>query len=536
MRIYPVSVLGCRQCLLAAVITALQIPFASASVSDDAAHASDDLARMSLEELGSILVTSVSKKPEHLNNAAASIYVITRDDIRHSGATSLPEALRLAPNVQVAQVSASGYAISARGYNGSAANKLLVLIDGRSIYTPLFSGVFWDAQDVILEDVERIEVISGPGGTLWGVNAVNGVINIITRSAKDTQGGLAAAGSGNQESDVSLRYGGALGPEGNYRLYAKTFDRDNTELADGSAVNDGWHRSQLGFRADWGGAGDRFSAQGNAYRGTEAQPAPGEISVTGFNIPLGDVSISGSNLTARWDHQTADGSDLSVFGYLDRTKRDVVPTYADMLDIADLQIQQSLRTIGMHALTWGAEYRYGMDNLINSRYVAFLPTKLNQTWASLFAQDEMALRDNLQLSLGARIERNDYTGNEFLPNARLAWKLDSDNLLWSAISRTVRAPSRLDHDTFVPATPPYLLAGGPDVVSEVAKVFEIGYRCQPSANFSYSAAVFHTVLTIICGLKHWRPAAPTSFSITAWKATPAAPRCGGLTKSCKIGA
>src|ERR1700704_3436080 len=194
-----------------------------------------DLADLSIEELSNIEITSVSKRAEPLSGAAASVFVITAEDIRRSGVTSLPEALRLAPNLQVAQVSASGYAISARGFNSSSANKLLVLIDGRSVYTPLFAGVFWDVQDVVLEDVERIEVISGPGGTLWGTNAVNGVINVITRSAKNTQGGLVAAGTGNREREGAARYGGKLGEDGYYRVYGKSFEREHTSLADGSA-------------------------------------------------------------------------------------------------------------------------------------------------------------------------------------------------------------------------------------------------------------------------------------------------------------
>ena len=453
-----------------------------------------DLADLSLEELGNIQITSVSKRAERLSDAAASVFVITAEDIRRSGVTNLPEALRLAPNLQVAQVNADGYAISARGFNGSAANKLLVLIDGRSVYTPLFAGVFWDVQDVMLEDVERIEVISGPGGTLWGVNAVNGVVNVITRSAKSTQGGLVAAGVGGRENDVALRYGDSVGADGNYRVYGKYFDRNHTFTADGSTKDDALHRGQAGFRADWDRPGDQFMVQGNAYRGPEGQPLPGAIA-TGASFTLGTISLSGANLTTRWGHALEGGSDVVVQAYYDRTERSVPPTFAETLDIFDVQFQHSMRLAGSHAVVWGGEYRYSFDRLENSSFFAFLPASLNQRWASLFAQDETTLARDLRLTLGARVERNDYTGNEFLPNARLAWKFAPDHLLWTAASRTVRAPSRFDRDPFVPnpppANPPLLLAGGPDFRSEVAKVYELGYRGQPATSISYSVTVFH---------------------------------------------
>ncbi|HBU29054.1 MAG TPA: hypothetical protein DEB56_04865 [Thiobacillus sp.] len=255
-----------------------------------AAAAAPDLADLSLEELVNIEITSVSKRTERLTDAAASVFVITQDDIRRSGARSLPDALRLAPNLQVARASASAYAISARGFNSNARNKLLVLIDGRSVYSPLFSGVFWDVQDVMLEDVERIEVISGPGGTLWGTNAVNGVINVITRSAKHTQGGMLAIGAGNRESGGAVRYGGKLGDNGHVRVYGKYFDIDPTKTADGNPRDDAWHKGQIGFRADWADDRDQFSVQGNAYRGAEGQPAPGTIS-TGVPFTLGTIRV-----------------------------------------------------------------------------------------------------------------------------------------------------------------------------------------------------------------------------------------------------
>jgi iron complex outermembrane receptor protein len=450
------------------------------------------LADLSLEELGDVEIVSASKRPERLSNAPASVFVITADDIRRSGATSLPEALRLAPNLEVAQASASGYAITSRGFNSSSANKLLVLIDGRSVYTPLFAGVFWDAQDVMLEDIERIEVISGPAGTLWGTNAVNGVINIITKSAVRTQGTLIAAGGGNREIDAAARYGATAGSDGHYRIYAQHLDRDHTFTASGTARDDAWHKTQAGFRADWDRPEDSVTVEGNAYTGREGQPLPGTISISGLNLALGTISISGENLGASWAHMLQNGGNLTLKGYVDRTERTVPPTFAEALTTFDVQFQHSLPSGPVHALIWGAEFRYAIDRLTNSDFFAFLPAKVNQRWPSVFAQDELKLRPDLRLIIGARVERNDYTGTEFLPNVRLAWNLSADHLLWVAASRTVRAPSRFDRDVFVPGKPPFILVGGPDVVSETANVYELGYRGQPAANVSYSMTVFHS--------------------------------------------
>jgi iron complex outermembrane receptor protein len=369
----------------------------------------------------------------------------------------------------------------------------LVLIDGRSVYSPLFSGVFWDVQDVMLEDIERIEVISGPGGTLWGVNAVNGVINVITRSAAQTQGGLGAVGGGNREDRASVRYGGTLDNDVNYRVYATHFDMRHTETQADVRKDDAAHQTQVGFRTDWGRGGDNFMFKGDAYTGRDHQPLPGSISITGVQLSLGPISLSGENLIGRWERSLAGGGVVAIQTYYDHTERTVPPTYGDSQDIVDLQLQYSASRIGAHTAVWGAEYRYGRGRVANSIYVGFLPAHLDQRWSSLFAQDEIALREDLRLTLGARVERNDYTGTEFLPTARLAWKWAPNQLLWSAASRTVRAPSRLDHDTFVPGQPPFLLRGGPGVLAETARNYELGYRGQITRAASLSATVYHTV-------------------------------------------
>ena len=449
------------------------------------------LADLSLEALSNIEITSVSKRTERLSDAPTSIFVITAADIRRAGVASLAEALRLASNLQVVRASSWEYTASARGFNSSSANKLLVLIDGRSVYTPLFSGVFWDVQDVMLEDVERIEVISGPGGTLWGVNAVNGVINVITRSAQETVGGLVSAHAGDRERRLSARFGAAIDNGLAWRLFATRTDTRDSETADGTRIDDAGHLTHVGARADGERGADRFTLQAEAYKGRREQPLPGTIVITGMPFELGPISVSGAHVLGRWERRLPDGASMLLQAYAERTRRTVVPSFGDAQDIADVQFQHTLAPIGPHRAVWGLQYRLGDDRTDNSPYVAFLPAHLRQRWASLFLQDQVTLNEDWQLTLGARAERNDYTGTEFLPTLRLAWKWHPRHLLWAGATRTVRAPSRLDHDTYVPGSPPFLLRGGPSVKSETADVLELGYRGQPTASSSLSATA-HT--------------------------------------------
>ena len=478
-------------CVLAAATAAAMSAFAQASTAD-AGASENDFARMSLEELANLDVTSVSKNPEPLSQAAASIFVISRDDIRRSGATRLPEVLRLAPNLQVAEVSASQYAISARGFNSQSANKLLVLIDGRSVYTPLFAGVFWDVQDVLLEDIDRIEVISGPGGTLWGTNAVNGVINIITRSAKQTLGDLVEANSGNTESGGAVRHGAAAGENGDFRVYGKYLHVDATSTAAGLNKRDGWENAQAGFRYDWSATRDDISLEGAAYSGREGQPLPGTIAVSNKNFPLGTIAINGQHLTARALHRYEDGSSLSLLAWFDQTRRDVPPTFSEDLHLFDLEALHTLHWRAGNTFEWGGEYRGALDQVQNrSPIFGFLPGHLTQHWASLFAQDQLSLTNTVAATLGVRFESNPYTGDATLPSARLAWNPVPQALFWTAASRAVRSPSRLDRDTYVPAQPPFVLDGGQNVQDETANVYELGYRGQPHADMTLSATLFH---------------------------------------------
>jgi iron complex outermembrane receptor protein len=438
------------------------------------------LEQMSLEQLSDIVVTSVSRREEALGSAAASVYVITGEDIRRSGANTLPEALRLAPNLQVARADANQYAISTRGFNNTLANRLLVLIDGRIVYSPLFSGVFWEVQDVMLEDVLRIEVISGPGGTLWGANAVSGVINVITRAAADTQGFLVSAGAGNrQRAAAATRYGGTLGADGHYRVYAKYLTHDNTRQANGTPVVDQSVRHQVGFRADWGSARRSFTVQGDAYR-TDIEQVAG-----------GSRDLGGANFLARWSETRDDGSSVHAQAYYDRVERTQPGSIREDLDIFNAEFQYGFYAAKSHRLLWGAGYRYAHDHIDNIALgVAFIPPTRNLNWYNAFVQDEWRLQPNLSLTLGVKAEHNDYSGLEWLPNARLAWQASPQRLVWSAVSRVVRAPSRIDRELFAPASQPFALAGGRQFRSEVSKVLEIGYRAQETRALSYSITAF----------------------------------------------
>ena len=443
-------------------------------------RSTEDILGLSLEELMHIEVTSVSKQPERLLDAVASIFVITAEDIRRAGASTLPEALRLAPNLQVARSSASGYAVSARGFNNDngLANKLLVLIDGRTVYSLSLSGVLWDMQDVMLEDIERIEVISGPGATLWGANAVNGVINVITRSAENTQGPLLALGGGNQQMGAGFRYGAAFGSGAHFRVYGKTDELQNTHHADGSEVQDGWRRGQIGFRGDWAGTNRKVTIQGDAYQGqAEDQPA------------LTAIEVSGENLLARWSQELNNGSNIRVQAYYDHSNRDDRLLFRDEITVTDFEFQHVIPHEA-HKVLWGGGYRYASSETRNSLFFGFVPPKRDLAWANIFLQDEIKLNQRLAFTLGLKFEHNDYTGWEYLPSARLAWKPSGNQLVWAAVSRAVRAPARLDRELFFPPNGLFI-RGGPDFVSEIANVFEIGYRAQPTDRFTYSMTVFH---------------------------------------------
>src|SRR6266513_3050047 len=369
----------------------------------ESAVSADSLKKLSIEQLMNLQITSVSKRPERLSQTASAIQVITQEDIQRSGAASLPEALRLATNLQVAQLDSRQWAISARGFNGTAANKLLVLIDGRTVYTPMFSGVFWDVQELPLPDIDRIEVISGPGATLWGANAVNGVINVITKDTRDSRGRLVwGGGVTKQRAFGTVRYGAPLGSSVRARIYGRGFDRDATTLPSGRDAADDWHLEQGGFRMDWdASSASRVTLQGDLYDGRIAQDSGG------------DIGVSGGNVMAKWSRTLSERSSLAAHLYYDRTHRDIPGLFGEDLDTYDVDLQHAARLGARHDVVWGLGYR-----LINDRTVigadstlAFLPLHVARQWFTGFLQDEIALvPDRLYLALGSKLEHNDYTG------------------------------------------------------------------------------------------------------------------------------
>lgn len=450
---------------------------------DPPAEPAIPLADYSLEQLSDIVVTSVSRQYEALARAPASVYVIQGAEIVRSGATTLPEALRLAPNLQVARIGAGSYAVSARGFLSPLANKLLVMVDGRSVYSPLFSGVFWEMQDVALEDVERIEVISGPGGTAWGTNAVNGVINVITRSAAQTHGGLASAHAGAGEKGASVRYGGQLEGGPHWRAYAWGMDVDGFALDGDGPDAGGMRRQQAGFRLDWEADALDATFSGDVHDGRLR---------AGGDQPR--IETSGANLLGRVEHRLDGNGSVRLQAWLDHSRRDQQGVGAQRLDTFDVEAQHLLRLDG-HNLAWGGGYRYSRDRIDNGPLLRFTPARRSLRWSHLFVQDEVKLARDVRASAGVRIEHNVYTGSEVLPSLRLAWDVDARSMLWAALSRTVRAPSRIDRDFYVidPRDPDaYLVGGGADVVAETARVAELGYRAQPLPSLSWSATAFYT--------------------------------------------
>jgi iron complex outermembrane receptor protein len=464
-----------------------------------------DLLDLSIEELANVRITSASRIEENLHDAPAAVFVITADDIRRSGVTSIPEALRLAPGVEVARRSAFEWAISIRGFNSDLSNKLLVLIDGRTVYSPLYAGVFWDVQDTLLEDVERIEVISGPGGTLWGVNAVNGVINIITRPAQDTTGGYAELLGGNEERLIAgLRHGGTIGGRVAARAFLKHVDRDASAAPSGGDAVDAMRMSRAGFRLDWDAARtDRFMVQGEGYTG-ETDGIFSDSFTIG-TLPAGtfrdEVDISGAHLLGRWERGLDDDSDLRLQVYYDHTQRDIPNIFGEKRDTFDLDFQHHTRPNKRQDLLWGLTYRESNDFIDNTQFASFDPSSRTTRRYGAFMQDRIVLiPDRLFLTVGSKFGHNDYTGYEHQPNIRLAWHPDGRQTLWSAVSRGVRIPSRLDDDLIltIPLSAPsipipfyVIVHGSDDFRSETLLAYEAGYRFQQSENLSFDVAAYY---------------------------------------------
>lgn len=458
----------------------------AANLSAQVVFSPRELKRLSVEDLMNIEVTLVSRVPEKLTEAASAIQVITGEDIRRSGATHVAEALRLAPNLQVSQLSSSVWIISARGFNNVFANKLLVMIDGRTVYTPLYGGVLWEQQNVLLEDVDRIEVVSGPGGTLWGANAVNGIINIVTKGAKGSQGLYASVGGGTFLRDMAaVRYGGKMGGKTHFKIYGQHFNRNNTELANGTKNNDAWRMTQGGFRLDVdASAKDALTVQGEYYGGTR-------------KTALKNSPLNGQNVLARWSRTLSNRSDLILQLYYDRYYREDAGTSSyDKMKTVDADFQHRFGLGKKQNLVWGLGYRYVKDdaNFTNPAGAGILPRFKRLDLFTAFIQDEFRLTNTLRFIAGTKLLHNVYSGWEWQPSVRMAW-MKSRSTLWAAASRAVRTPSRLDVDYYLPMTlqPPNVpsVAGGPNFISEKVYAYELGYRFQPSLNSSFSVATFY---------------------------------------------
>lgn len=459
-----------------------------------------DLTELSLEDLMNLEVYSVAKKPQKMFSTAAAIYVITPDDIRRSGATSIPEVLRMVPGISVQRVNSHAWDISARGFNNSVfANKMLVLIDGRAVYTPLFAGVFWDVQDVVLEDIERIEVIRGPGGALWGANAVNGVINIITKRAEDTQGTLISGGTGTEEKGfVTGRYGGKA-KDWYYRTYAKYFERGEGYRASGTA-NDEWQNARAGFKTQ----NDAWTVQGDFYNGTVGQ----RTNIFSFNAPNAyiidkPVPVLGGNILTKYQDE-----DWSLQAYWDVTQRDL-HVLDEKRNTLDLEYNQKARILPSQELNWGLGYRLQMEDIKSTPMASIASNSRPDQIFSLFLQDEIRMMDErLKFILGGKVEHNIYTEVEAQPNVRLSYDINEKNVLWAAASRAVRTPSRLEEDgeiigSFSAPSTFNETVGNHDLSSERLDAYELGYRNQPLNNMFVDLAVFYNhykrIITYIPG-------------------------------------
>ncbi|MBU0945927.1 MAG: TonB-dependent receptor [Proteobacteria bacterium] len=465
--------------------------------------ADEEMLDLELSQLMQIQITSAGRKEQNLADVAAAVYVINQEAIHNSGATSIPEALRMVPGLQVLRMSSNKWAITSRGFNGVFSNKLLVQIDGRSVYTPSYSGVYWDVQNVVLEDVDRIEVIRGPGATLWGANAVNGIINIITKQSSDTQGGLISVAAGNHEDGIaSFRYGAQLTEDTYGRLYVHRHDQDSYQhQADETDAHDDSQLSSGGFRLDGDfGLQNNWTVQGDLYHGDASQLIfPYWTANSPMPSTVDDQTESdGYNLLSRWQHKISETNTWTLQAYFDATERDEV-YLGQTHHTFDLDFQHRLQWANLHDLVWGLGYRNISEEFANSYMVSINPAEKTSELFSGFIQDEISLIENtLKVTLGTKLEHNDYTGFEVQPSARLLWKATPNNTIWTSVSRAVRTPSRVEDSGKIvleplpiPPFPKISVYGNPELEAETVIAYEAGYRYSPSSVFSTDLSFFY---------------------------------------------
>ncbi len=452
-------------------------------------------------------VSTVLRSESTVGRSPAAVYVLDSDMIRRSGARSIPEVLRLVPGLHVARVNSNTWSVTSRGFASRFSNKLLVQIDGRTVYTPLFSGAYWDIQDVLLEDVERIEVIRGPGASVWGANAVNGIINIITKRSSDTQGVFVEGGAGTEERGfASARYGGRLGSDATYRIYGKWFDRGPGYVSHSQEPDD-WRQGRSGFRVDWTPTDrDLVTVQGDYFDGHSGalyrfdDPLPPLFQ----RYAIEDFHFSGGNALARWTRTLDDENEYSVQLYYDRLERhSTATTFDEDRDTLDFDFQHHFRPFQRHLVTWGFGYRYLEDFLTPAAfYLQFDPAKRADDLFSYFVQDEITLVENRwHFIAGCKFEHNDYTGFEYQPTGRLLWTPSPRYTIWGAISRAVRTPSRAEADMaeypvlldiFPGPLPSFaLISGDPAIESETMMAYEVGIRGQPNKRFFWDFTAFY---------------------------------------------
>ncbi len=463
----------------------------------------DYLKGLNIEDLLRTQVTSASKRPESLTDTATAVFVITAEDIKRTGARNIPEALRMVPGIQVSQLDANKWIISARGFGELFSNKLLVLMDGRSVYTPLFSGVFWDVQDTVMEDIDRIEVIRGPGATLWGANAVNGVINIITKSTADTRGALVSLEGGSYDPVIATaRYGGEIGKTGGYRIYLKGADHDKFPMTDGADGKDDWDMVQGGFRVDLEPKPDRrIRVQGDIQSGNEgvAYSLPGFQGMESFGT---DFNTFTGNLLTKWEGDFSNGNQVFLQMYWDYTEKDLL-VIDEKRTTFDLDFQYVWTASPVHDVVWGLGYRVSSDEIESSQFAYFHPAERTTELFSAFIQDEIALVENRWwLTVGSKFEHNDYSGFEVQPNIRMRWKTSNDQSFWASVSRAVRTPARADHDLTIMTVASLdssgnlvagTIEGNPDFKAEELVAYEAGHRCRPFRRLSLDTALFYNV-------------------------------------------
>lgn len=464
-----------------------------------------DLTNLSLEDLMSIEVSLVSRRQEKLFHTPAAVYVLTKEDIRRSGVTSIPEALRLVPGMVVGRVDANKWAVSARGHNGRFAQELLVLVDGRTIYTPLFSGVFWEMRDVMLEDVSHIEVIRGPGGTLWGANAVNGIINIVTDKA--AKGGVIKGGTGTEEKGFgSVRYGFQLDANTAMRVYGKFFSRDAFVDATNQKGADAWHMSRFGFRLDHHPApSTTLTLQGDLFTGKRGQVYRFPTLTAPYVQPVESKSnMSGGNLVGRFTKSFSNGQEVSLQSYYDYT------TWQDTLlsekrHIYDIDFQHRLKWASQNELVYGFSFRGSQDDIKGGTWTSVNEPQRSLALYSGFVQNTLTLKpETLNFTVGAKVEHNDHTGFEYQPSVRLLFTPHPQHASWASATRAVRTPARFEDDlrsawyTLPPdslfqGSPPVLiyLEGNRDLKSNIVHAYELGHRIRPSSRFFIDAAVYY---------------------------------------------